>query len=111
MLPADPYLDIHSPDDIRVHGTRVGIEQIIDGFLDGSIPEAIAVEFPTVTLEQIYGVIAYYLRNRTEADAYMARLSQWSQEMRKQQLEQLARGEAPDVVRRLRMIADKRNAG
>ena len=35
-------------------------------------PETIAGEcFPTLTLEQVYGAIAYYLANRTELDSYL----------------------------------------
>ena len=42
------------------------------GFLEGLSPEAIAAEcFSTLTLEQVYGTIAYYLAHRPEIDAYL----------------------------------------
>ena len=41
-------------------------------FRDGLSPEAIAREcFPTMTLEQIYGAITFYLANRAELDAHL----------------------------------------
>ena len=55
-----------------VAGTRVSLDSIVFGFLDGLSPEAIATDcFPTLSLEQVYGSIAYYLANRTEIDAYL----------------------------------------
>ena len=41
-------------------------------FLQGLSPETIAGEcFPTLTLEETYGAIAYYLAHRQEIDAYL----------------------------------------
>jgi hypothetical protein len=40
--------------------------------LDGFSPETIASEcFPVLALEQVYGVITYYLSHRQEVDAYL----------------------------------------
>ena len=87
MTGDDRYLEIHSPDDIRVAGTRVGIEHLLGVYLAGRLPEEIALEFPTVTLEQVHGVIAWYLRNRAEVDAFL------------RQLQRLARGGGPSKRR------------
>ena len=70
-FPASPY--IYQEDDaLRITGTRVGLEPIVAGFQEGETPEEMARQFPTVTLAQIYGSIAYYLENKQLIDDYMA---------------------------------------
>src|SRR5437879_5374124 len=55
----------------RIAGTRVSLDSIVYAFWRGQSPESIAKSFPVLTLEQIYGAIAYYLANRKEIDAYL----------------------------------------
>ncbi|MBX3060959.1 MAG: hypothetical protein KF770_31245 [Anaerolineae bacterium] len=56
-----------------VSGSRVSLESVIFAFLDGLSPETIAAEcFPVLKLEQVYGVITYYLGHRQKIDAYLA---------------------------------------
>jgi hypothetical protein len=40
-------------------------------FLRGAAPESIAQSFPSLTLEEVYGAIAYYLAHQAEIDAYL----------------------------------------
>src|SRR6266511_2111093 len=55
-----------------VANSRVSLDSVIYAFLDGLSPEAITREcFPTLRLEQVYGVITFYLANRAEIDAYL----------------------------------------
>ena len=60
-----------SPETIRIKGTRVGIEIVIEKFLDGASPEEIRRHHPHLTLKQIYATITYYLFNREKIDAYI----------------------------------------
>jgi uncharacterized protein (DUF433 family) len=53
---------------VRVRGTRVTLDTVVESFLAG----AIADWFPTVALADAYAVILYYLRHRPEVDAYLA---------------------------------------
>ena len=76
----DRYLVSESPEDVRLRGTRVGVEHVLEAYLAGSLPEEIALDFPTISLEQVHGTIAWYLRNRSEADAYLER---WRDRARK----------------------------
>lgn len=39
-------------------------------FQRGLSPESIVQSFPLLTLEQVYGAIAFYLANHSEIDAY-----------------------------------------
>jgi len=101
------YVEMQSEDDIRVKGTRVGIEHLLSAYLAGSLPEEMAIEFPTLTLEQVHGIIAWYLRNRKDADAYLQRWQSRARRARSQQ--QLSGG--PEIVQRLRRLAEQRVAG
>ena len=56
----------------RVEGTRISLDSIVYAFQKGLSPESIVQSFPLLTLEQVYGVIAFYLANRAEIDAYLA---------------------------------------
>jgi uncharacterized protein (DUF433 family) len=56
----------------RVAESRVSLDSIVYAFNDGHSPETIAQSFPVLTLEQVYGSIAYYLGHRDEVDRYLA---------------------------------------
>ncbi len=65
-----PYMEYH--DDVyRVAGTRVALGSIVRRFWEGDAPESIVQSFPVLTLEQVYGAIAYYLRHREGIDTYL----------------------------------------
>jgi uncharacterized protein (DUF433 family) len=55
-----------------IAGTRISLDSIVYAFRNGISPESIAQSFPLLTLEQVYGAIAFYLANRKEIDAYLA---------------------------------------
>jgi uncharacterized protein (DUF433 family) len=54
-----------------ISGTRVSLDSIVHAFLSGQTAESIAQSFPTLSLEQVYGAIAFYLAHRSEVDAYL----------------------------------------
>jgi uncharacterized protein (DUF433 family) len=56
---------------VRVAGTRVTLDTLVDTFMTGASPEEIAQDFPVLRLDDIYAVVTYYLRHRTEVDAYL----------------------------------------
>jgi uncharacterized protein (DUF433 family) len=55
----------------RITGTRVSLDSVVYAFLNGVSPESIVDSFPALTLEQVYGAIAYYLAHQAEIDAYL----------------------------------------
>ena len=57
---------------------------VIRAFQDGATPEAIIQRYPTVTLPDAYGVIAYYLRHQEDVDQYRATREERAVEVRKQ---------------------------
>lgn len=54
-----------------IRGTRVSLDSIVYAFLAGQTAESIAQSFPTLTLEQVYGAITFYLAQRDEIDRYL----------------------------------------
>ena len=70
-FPVSPYID-QEDGALRIAGTRVGLSSIVAGFREGESPDRIAIEFPTVTVAQVYGAIAYYLENRKLVDDCLA---------------------------------------
>ncbi|MBD0347297.1 MAG: DUF433 domain-containing protein [Coleofasciculus sp. Co-bin14] len=93
----EDYFDFLSPDDIRIKGHRIGIDNVLDYFLEGYSPEEIAANLPTLRLEEIYATITYYLHNRADIDAYLVRLAKW----REQHYQEWAVNPSP-LVQRLR---------
>jgi len=57
---------------IRVTGTRVPLETVVRAFHQGATAEEIVQDFSTLTLAQVYAVLAYYLWHREAVDAYVA---------------------------------------
>ena len=55
-----------------VTGTRVSLDSLVFAFLRGESPEGIAESYPAVSLEQVFGGIAYYLANRQAVDSYLS---------------------------------------
>ncbi len=54
-----------------VAGSRVSLGSVVYSFLRGESPESIAESFPAITLEQIFGVLTFYLANREMIDRYL----------------------------------------
>jgi uncharacterized protein (DUF433 family) len=55
----------------RIIGTRVSLDSVVYAFRRGASPESIQRSFPTLTLEQIYGAITFYLAHQEEIDQYL----------------------------------------
>ncbi len=52
-------------------GTRVSLDSLIYEFLRGASPDTIQANWPTLSLEQVYGAITYYLAHRESVDEYL----------------------------------------
>jgi uncharacterized protein (DUF433 family) len=89
---------------IRVGTTRVLLELLIRAFQDGATPEAIVQRYSTLTLADVYAVIAYYLRHRGEVEDYLARREQQAEEVR--QRTDAQQGDLAEI--RARLLAQRR---
>lgn len=99
----EDYFDFLSPDDIRLKGHRIGIDTVLDYYLEGYTPEEIVANLPTLSLEQVYATITYYLQHRAELDAYLSRLATW----REQHYQEWAANPSP-LIQRLRRLKAER---
>lgn len=52
-----------------VAGTRVSLDSIVYSFKAGDSPETTRQNFSSLSLEQVYGAIAFYLAHEQEVDA------------------------------------------
>lgn len=101
------YFEFLASDDIRIKGHRIGIESILYEYIHrDQTPEAIAVTFPTLSLEQIYATILYYLHNRKQIDAYMTDWLEYGRQAREEQ----DRNPPPVVVRLRALKAERQKA-
>jgi uncharacterized protein (DUF433 family) len=87
-MPAGPW---------RVAGTRVSLDSVVHAYWQGRLPEAVVADFPSLTLEQVHGAIAFYLGHRAEIDAYLS-----EQDARWQQFQQESAARHGPLVRRVR---------
>ena len=69
---------------VRVGGTRVSLDIIIDAFREGATTEEIVMRYPTLRLVDVYSVIAYYLHHRIEVDAYVEKDSELDAQARRE---------------------------
>jgi uncharacterized protein (DUF433 family) len=57
---------------VRVGGTRVTLDTVVGAFSRGATAEQIVQQYPSLDLADVYAVIAWYLRNAKEVDAYLS---------------------------------------
>jgi uncharacterized protein (DUF433 family) len=81
----------------RVGGTRVSLDSVVYGFQSGASPECIQQSYPALTLEQVYGAIAYYLSHQDAIDQY---LIEGEKEFEK--LQQISREKHPEWYEKMR---------
>ncbi|NMG20525.1 DUF433 domain-containing protein [Brasilonema bromeliae] len=102
----EDYFEFFASDDIRVKGTRIGIEHILDEYIHSAkAPEEIAKELHTVTLEQIYATILFYLHNQQTVEKYMADWLDYTLKAEAEYDKNL-----PSVVMRLRQLKEQQKA-
>ena len=102
----EDYFNFLADDDIRLKGTRIGIETVLFDYLfRARTPEEIASTYLSLTLEQVYATILYYLHHKEAIDAYMTDWLEWAERMRVEQ----QRNPHP-VAEKLRRLRAERDA-
>jgi hypothetical protein len=97
------YVRVDEAGVYRVGQARVLLDSVIAGFHQGCSPETIKQQYPALTLEEVYGSLAYYLAHTAQVDAYLRRQNAiWSQARARSDQE------TSPVVERLRAL---RSAG
>ncbi|SRR6266568_3906208 len=84
LIPKPPPLELDEDGVVRVGQTRVTLDTVIKEYLMGSTPEQISEAYDTLRLADVHAVIAYYLSNRNEVDAYLAEQDKLADQMQQQ---------------------------
>jgi uncharacterized protein (DUF433 family) len=58
---------------MRVANSDISVDSVVIAWLQGESADEIQRNYPSLTLEETYGAIAYYLGHRAEVDAYLER--------------------------------------
>ncbi|HEX2570673.1 MAG TPA: DUF433 domain-containing protein [Polyangia bacterium] len=56
---------------VRVGGTRVTLDTVVEAFQEGATAEEIVQQYASLELADVYATISYYLRHQTEVEAYL----------------------------------------
>ncbi len=59
----------HRDSGYYIAGTRISLDSVVYAFRRGAPPEGIRRSYPLLTLEEVYGAIAYYLAHQEQIDA------------------------------------------
>ena len=95
-IPTKQYIE-QRDEEYWLEGTRISLDSVVYYFLNGESPESIAQNFPILSLEQVYGAIAFYLANRELVDAYLKK-----GEAEFQRLQQSCREKSPLLYQKLK---------
>ena len=95
-IPTKQYIE-QRDEEYWLEGTRISLDSVVYSFLNGESPESIAQNFPILSLEQVYGAIAFYLANRELVDAYLKK-----GEAEFQRLQQSCREKSPLLYQKLK---------
>lgn len=69
MLP--DFLTLDADGEVRLTGHRIGLYSVVRSYQEGRSAEQIQAEFPSLSLAHVYKVLAFYLENQAEVDAYV----------------------------------------
>ena len=104
IYPLEDNFAFLAENDIRLKGTRVGIETILYEYIhNNKTPVVIAGHYYTPTLEQVYATILYYLQNQEKVGTYLEDYLKYCQTAR----EEYEKNPPPGAVRLRELIAEK----
>ncbi len=68
---------------LRVTGTRIPLDRVIESYKYGATPEAIVDSFDSLKLADVYALISYYLNHTEEVEAYLSAREKEAEEIRR----------------------------
>ncbi|MBD2316874.1 DUF433 domain-containing protein [Phormidium tenue] len=100
----EDYFTFLATNDIRLKNTRIGIETILYDYIYRSrTPEEIAKTYLSLSLEQVYATVLYYLHNKQEIGEYITNWLEWGHKMREEQ-----KHNPPPISEKLRQLRAER---
>ena len=79
-----PLLRTDTDGVIRIGETRVTLDTLVGAYTDGATAEAIAQQYPTLSLADVYAALSYYLRHRGDVDVYLQQRAELARAVREQ---------------------------
>ena len=105
IYPLEDNFMFLAENDIRLKGTRVGIETILYEYIYNSkMPVVIADYYYTPTLEQVYATILYYLQNQEKVGTYLENYLEYCRKAR----EEYEKNPPPGAIRLRELIAERK---
>ncbi len=105
IYPLEDNFTFLAENDIRLKGTRVGIETILYEYIHNSKTPVVIVDhyYYSLTVEQVYATLLYYLQNQEKVGAYLEDYLEYCRKAREEQ----AKNPSPAVVRLRKLIAER----
>jgi uncharacterized protein (DUF433 family) len=66
------FLTRHRYGEIRLTGHRIGLLHVVESYNEGKSAAQVAERFPSLPVPLVEQVIAFYVANRADVDAYVA---------------------------------------
>lgn len=82
IITKPPALRMDRDGTIRIGGTRVTLDTIVEAWRQGTTAEDIARQYDALTMADVYETIGFILRNQAEVDAYLEEGRQRAEEAR-----------------------------
>jgi len=103
---AKAYVHLDESGVLRVGTSRVMLDSIVASFEQGYSAETIQQQYPALSLEEVYGAIAWYLAHADEVSQYLQRQQVvWDQWRAK------AAAQPSSVIQRLRALQTRKVPG
>lgn len=102
MAEAQEYIRTDEHGVMRVGDTRVMLDSVVYAFERGESPEYIQRAHRSLSLEQVYGAITYYLAHREQVGEYLKR-----QEALWAELRAKSEAENPELYAKLRAARER----
>jgi len=80
------YVRVDEHGVMRVGSTRVMLDSVVAAFEEGHSPETIREQYPSLSLEEVYGAITYYLSHTEEVKEYLKRQEALWEKLRSESL-------------------------
>ena len=68
---------------VRVGGTRVTLDTVVQTFAQGCSPEEIVAQYSALKLADVYAVVTFYLRQKKEVDEYLRQREELGERVRR----------------------------
>jgi uncharacterized protein (DUF433 family) len=102
-----PPLTLDALGVIRVNGTRIQLEILVEAWDAGATSEEIVQRYPSLNLRDVYAVISWVLDNRIAVDEYVRERRAWASALKAEIEAKLP----PEGIRRRLLARRLRSSG